>query len=60
MEAEIEITDEMTRAGSRAIGLYESGDHELAAYSCFRAMVLASPQYIQCLRESGFLKLPAQ
>jgi hypothetical protein len=36
---EIEITEEMIRAGTEAIGRYEAGDHEQMAYSCFKAMV---------------------
>ena len=41
-EDEIEITPEMIEAGADAIGLYEPGDCELAAFSCFKAMVAVS------------------
>jgi hypothetical protein len=38
-ETEIEITPEMIEAGAEAIALHESGDCDLAAFSCFKAMV---------------------
>ena len=44
-EHEINVTPEMIEAGAEAIRLFEAGDAEVAAYSCFTAMVRSWPQF---------------